>query len=146
MLGGVRLPSARLPTGPRVKVSLSQSARLFVTTFMMEITMVDSPVSFQLGSLRGRKFWPLPSEVLWPVGTTPSKCSALRCKHKATRLRKRRYSVTESQGMGATARYIYQERGIPGFFRGVFPRVLLGIWQTFFMVTIARVIKERGLL
>jgi hypothetical protein len=50
------------------------------------------------------------------------------------------------KSMTATARYIYQERGAAGFFRGVFPRVLLGIWQTFFMVTVARVIKERGLL
>jgi hypothetical protein len=47
--------------------------------------------------------------------------------------------------MRDTARAIYAERGFAGFFRGVFPRILLGGYQTFFMVTVARVIKERGL-
>lgn len=49
-------------------------------------------------------------------------------------------------GFFATFGHIYRERGLPGFFRGVVPRILLGVYQTLFMVTIARVIKERGWL
>lgn len=30
----------------------------------------------------------------------------------------------------STAAYIYKENGIKGLYRGVSPRILLGIWQT----------------
>jgi len=45
---------------------------------------------------------------------------------------------------------IIKEHGIPGLFKGVIPRIGLGIWQTLFMVSGARMIKdhlqERGML
>eukprot|EP01063_Lacrimia_lanifica_P035059 TRINITY_DN65_c0_g1_i9.p2 TRINITY_DN65_c0_g1~~TRINITY_DN65_c0_g1_i9.p2 ORF type:complete len:286 (+),score=103.76 TRINITY_DN65_c0_g1_i9:71-928(+) len=37
---------------------------------------------------------------------------------------------------------IYAERGISGWFKGVVPRIGLGIWQTLFMVTGARMVKD----
>eukprot|EP01064_Diplonema_japonicum_P033503 TRINITY_DN6616_c2_g1_i1.p1 TRINITY_DN6616_c2_g1~~TRINITY_DN6616_c2_g1_i1.p1 ORF type:complete len:289 (+),score=48.43 TRINITY_DN6616_c2_g1_i1:79-945(+) len=37
---------------------------------------------------------------------------------------------------------IYKERGVAGWFKGVVPRIGLGIWQTLFMVTGARIVKE----
>ena len=40
--------------------------------------------------------------------------------------------------------------GVGGLFRGIVPRIGLGIWQTLFMVTGAKILKEelkeRGLL
>jgi len=55
-------------------------------------------------------------------------------------------SAVKKLGFFSTFGHIYRERGVRGFFRGVVPRILLGVYQTLFMVTIARVIKERGLL
>eukprot|EP01100_Stratorugosa_tubuloviscum_P008065 TRINITY_DN3354_c0_g1_i1.p1 TRINITY_DN3354_c0_g1~~TRINITY_DN3354_c0_g1_i1.p1 ORF type:complete len:292 (-),score=127.23 TRINITY_DN3354_c0_g1_i1:130-1005(-) len=49
-------------------------------------------------------------------------------------------------GMIDTFKHIYKERGYTGFFRGIFPRILLSVYQTLFMVTIARIIRERKLL
>ena len=37
----------------------------------------------------------------------------------------------------------YRDYGITGLYRGLFPRVCLGIWQTLMMVTAATMIKEK---
>lgn len=36
--------------------------------------------------------------------------------------------------VGSTARYIYSQNGIKGLYRGVVPRIGLGVWQTICMV------------
>ncbi|GJN91800.1 hypothetical protein Rhopal_004823-T1 [Rhodotorula paludigena] len=41
-----------------------------------------------------------------------------------------------------TLAYIYRENGIKGLYRGVTPRIGLGIWQTVCMVSFADVVKE----
>lgn len=38
--------------------------------------------------------------------------------------------------------YIYKENGIKGLYRGVTPRIALGIWQTICMVSFADYVKE----
>ena len=38
--------------------------------------------------------------------------------------------------------YIYKENGIKGLYRGVTPRIGLGIWQTICMVSFADYVKE----
>ena len=38
--------------------------------------------------------------------------------------------------VGNTARYIYQSNGIKGLYRGVTPRIGLGVWQTICMVAL----------
>ena len=35
-----------------------------------------------------------------------------------------------------------KESGVGGLFRGIVPRIGLGIWQTLFMVTGAKMVKE----
>jgi len=35
-----------------------------------------------------------------------------------------------------------KEQGIGGLFKGIVPRVCLGIWQTLFMVTGAKLVKD----
>ena len=50
-----------------------------------------------------------------------------------------------------TLAFIYRENGIKGLYRGVTPRVGLGIWQTICMVSLADYVKlwyvtRRGLL
>lgn len=37
---------------------------------------------------------------------------------------------------------IYKEHGIGGLFKGLVPRMCLGIWQTLFMVTGAKLVIE----
>ena len=37
---------------------------------------------------------------------------------------------------------IVKEQGIPGLFKGIVPRVGLGIWQTLCMVTGAKLVKD----
>eukprot|EP01065_Artemidia_motanka_P035584 TRINITY_DN43496_c0_g1_i1.p1 TRINITY_DN43496_c0_g1~~TRINITY_DN43496_c0_g1_i1.p1 ORF type:complete len:304 (+),score=80.57 TRINITY_DN43496_c0_g1_i1:67-912(+) len=37
---------------------------------------------------------------------------------------------------------VYRENGLSGWFKGVVPRIGLGIWQTLFMVTGARIVKD----
>ncbi|KAE8138886.1 putative mitochondrial DNA replication protein [Aspergillus pseudotamarii] len=44
--------------------------------------------------------------------------------------------------MLSTVRYIYQENGLRGLYRGVTPRVGLGIWQTVCMVAFGDMAKE----
>lgn len=45
-------------------------------------------------------------------------------------------------GMTAILRHVYAEHGVAGLFKGVIPRIGLGIWQTLFMVTGANLIRE----
>lgn len=40
-----------------------------------------------------------------------------------------------------TLKYVYQENGIKGLYRGVTPRIGLGIWQTICMVSFADYVK-----
>ena len=40
-----------------------------------------------------------------------------------------------------TLKFIYQENGIKGLYRGVTPRIVLGIWQTICMVSLADYVK-----
>eukprot|EP00188_Purpureofilum_apyrenoidigerum_P005229 Plantae.Rhodophyta-Purpureofilum_apyrenoidigerum.ctg6618.p1 GENE.Plantae.Rhodophyta-Purpureofilum_apyrenoidigerum.ctg6618~~Plantae.Rhodophyta-Purpureofilum_apyrenoidigerum.ctg6618.p1 ORF type:complete len:166 (+),score=20.58 Plantae.Rhodophyta-Purpureofilum_apyrenoidigerum.ctg6618:151-648(+) len=40
-------------------------------------------------------------------------------------------------------RMVYRDYGAPGLFKGILPRLLLGVWQTLFMVSGANIIKER---
>lgn len=47
-----------------------------------------------------------------------------------------------SMSMVGVMRHVVQEQGIPGLFKGIVPRIGLGIWQTLFMVTGAKLIKE----
>jgi Mitochondrial carrier protein len=37
-------------------------------------------------------------------------------------------------GVGSAAKYIYQQNGLKGLYRGVSPRIALGVWQTICMV------------
>lgn len=41
-----------------------------------------------------------------------------------------------------TLKYIYTENGMKGLYRGVTPRIGLGIWQTICMVSLADYVKE----
>lgn len=41
-----------------------------------------------------------------------------------------------------TAKYIYQTNGLKGLYRGVTPRIGLGIWQTICMVSLGDIAKE----
>lgn len=49
----------------------------------------------------------------------------------------------EKLGMIQVFRHVVHENGFAGLFKGIIPRVCLGIWQTLFMVTGATLIKER---
>lgn len=40
-----------------------------------------------------------------------------------------------------TLAYVYRENGIKGLYRGVTPRIGLGIWQTICMVSLADYVK-----
>ncbi|WFD03082.1 hypothetical protein MOBT1_001771 [Malassezia obtusa] len=42
----------------------------------------------------------------------------------------------------STAAYIYKENGIKGLYRGVSPRILLGVWQTVCMVSFADTVRD----
>lgn len=44
--------------------------------------------------------------------------------------------------IGNTLAYVYKENGIKGLYRGVQPRIALGIWQTICMVSFADSVKE----
>jgi hypothetical protein len=46
------------------------------------------------------------------------------------------------QNMLQVFRTVVKEHGIPGLFKGIIPRLGLGIWQTLFMVTGAKLIKQ----
>lgn len=45
-------------------------------------------------------------------------------------------------GVLSTAKYIYSQNGIRGLYRGVAPRVGLGVWQTVFMVAFGDIFKK----
>jgi Mitochondrial carrier protein len=45
-----------------------------------------------------------------------------------------------------TAKYIHRETGIRGLYRGVTPRVALGVWQTICMVALGDVAKVQIIL
>lgn len=47
-------------------------------------------------------------------------------------------------GVGGTFKYIYNTSGIKGLYRGVTPRVCLGVWQTLCMVTLADTCKVKN--
>jgi len=44
-------------------------------------------------------------------------------------------------GVWGTAKYIYSEAGFKGLYRGVTPRICLGVWQTICMVALGDVAK-----
>ena len=44
--------------------------------------------------------------------------------------------------VGSAFRYIYSQNGIKGLYRGVVPRIGLGVWQTICMVALGDVAKE----
>lgn len=44
-------------------------------------------------------------------------------------------------GVGSAFSYIYKNNGIKGLYRGVTPRIGLGVWQTVFMVAFGDIIK-----
>jgi hypothetical protein len=44
-------------------------------------------------------------------------------------------------GVWGTAKYVYSEAGIKGLYRGVTPRIALGVWQTICMVALGDVAK-----
>lgn len=41
---------------------------------------------------------------------------------------------------------IVREQGAMGLFAGIVPRICLGIWQTIFMVTVPKILKEKGII
>lgn len=45
--------------------------------------------------------------------------------------------------VGGTFKYIYQNNGLKGLYRGVTPRIGLGVWQTVFMVAFGDMIKKK---
>lgn len=45
-------------------------------------------------------------------------------------------------GVFSTAKYIYSNNGIKGLYRGVAPRIGLGVWQTVFMVAFGDIFKK----
>ena len=47
----------------------------------------------------------------------------------------------EKKTIVGTLKYIYRENGIKGLYRGVTPRIGLGIWQTVCMVSFADYVK-----
>jgi hypothetical protein len=46
------------------------------------------------------------------------------------------------RGMVTVMKDIIKEQGVAGLFKGVVPRIGLSVWQTLFMVTGARMIKD----
>lgn len=48
----------------------------------------------------------------------------------------------EKRSMVATWQLILKEQGVAGFYKGIIPRIGLGIWQTLFMVTGAKMLKQ----
>ncbi|TKY88423.1 hypothetical protein EX895_002775 [Sporisorium graminicola] len=48
----------------------------------------------------------------------------------------------EKLTIGNTFAYIYKENGIKGLYRGVTPRIFLGVWQTICMVSFADYVRE----
>ena len=44
-------------------------------------------------------------------------------------------------GVWGTAKYVYGEAGLKGLYRGVTPRIALGVWQTICMVALGDVAK-----
>jgi len=46
------------------------------------------------------------------------------------------------QGMIEVFRTVVKHEGVKGLFTGIVPRVMLGIWQTLFMVTGAKLVKR----
>jgi hypothetical protein len=48
-------------------------------------------------------------------------------------------------GVWGTAKYVYGEAGLKGLYRGVTPRIALGVWQTICMVALGDVAKVSSL-
>jgi hypothetical protein len=51
-------------------------------------------------------------------------------------------ATDKKQGMLSVLRTVHQESGVPGLFKGIIPRICLGVWQTLFMVTGAKLVKR----
>ncbi|KAK3287179.1 hypothetical protein CYMTET_5298 [Cymbomonas tetramitiformis] len=49
----------------------------------------------------------------------------------------------KATGMVTVMRDVVKEHGVKGLFNGIVPRIGLGIWQTLFMVTGAKVLKDQ---
>ena len=47
-----------------------------------------------------------------------------------------------AQSMPETMKMIVAKDGVAGLFKGIVPRIGLGVWQTLFMVTGAKMVKE----
>lgn len=47
----------------------------------------------------------------------------------------------KNMGVGTAFKYIYEQNGLKGLYRGVAPRVMLGVWQTVCMVSAATDLK-----
>lgn len=45
-------------------------------------------------------------------------------------------------GVGGAFKYIYQQNGMKGLYRGVSPRIMLGVWQTICMVAFGDIAKQ----
>ncbi|TIA90679.1 hypothetical protein E3P99_01423 [Wallemia hederae] len=50
--------------------------------------------------------------------------------------------ANKPKGVFGTLGYIYQENGVKGLYRGVSPRIALGVWQTICMVTFSDMVRE----
>ena len=48
----------------------------------------------------------------------------------------------EKMNISTAAKWIYQNNGVKGFYKGVVPRIGLGMWQTVCMVTIGDSLRQ----
>lgn len=49
---------------------------------------------------------------------------------------------SKPKGVFSTFNYIYKENGIKGLYRGVGPRISLGIWQSTFMIFLSDIVRD----
>lgn len=55
-------------------------------------------------------------------------------------MQSRANSGQSHMSMGGVLRMVWAEHGLPGLFKGVAPRVMLGMWQAVFMVSLPHII------
>lgn len=48
--------------------------------------------------------------------------------------------------MGSTLSMVVKEQGVAGLFAGIVPRICLGVWQTIFMVTVPKLLKQYDII